>query len=93
MTTKYPLRPRFEALVQRLVESGRYSCDVEVLDEAMQLLEDRETLREIKLAEINAMIDEGLASAERGELYDAEEVFDELLRDIEAKAAERDAAE
>lgn len=86
MSSCYPARQRYEALIQKLVDSGRFTCGAEVVDAARQLLDDHEKLREIRLAELNAMIDEGLASAERGDLYDADEVFDGMIGEAEARA-------
>lgn len=93
MTEKYPVRPRFETLIQTLVESGRYESGADVVDAALYLLEDQEKLRVIKLAELNASLDEALADAAAGRVYDAEEVFEEMERLITEEAARRDAAE
>ena len=64
-----------EAFVEELVKSGRYGSKSEVLREGVRLVQEREA----KLAQFKAMVQEGIDAADRGELYDLDEVFDELL--------------
>lgn len=52
------LTPHLESLVSQYVSSGRYSSASEVVREALRLLE----IREAQLAQLRALIDEGLAS-------------------------------
>lgn len=68
------LGERLEGFVESLVANGRYPSQVEVLQDALRLVEERET----RLAELDAAIAKGIASANAGLLYDADEVFDEL---------------
>jgi antitoxin ParD1/3/4 len=69
-----------EEFVEQLVKSGRYGSKSEVLREGIRLVQEREA----KLAEFKAMIQEGIDAADRGELYDLDEVFDELLGEVDA---------
>lgn len=69
-----------EEFVENLVKSGRYGSKSEVLREGIRLVQEREA----KLAEFKAMIQEGIDAADRGELYDLDEVFDELLGEVDA---------
>ncbi|MEM0899187.1 MAG: type II toxin-antitoxin system ParD family antitoxin [Pseudomonadota bacterium] len=69
-----------EEFVENLVKSGRYGSKSEVLREGIRLVQEREA----KLAEFHALIQEGIDAADRGELYDLDEVFDELLGEIDA---------
>jgi antitoxin ParD1/3/4 len=72
-----------EEFVENLVKSGRYGSKSEVLREGIRLVQEREA----KLAQFNAMIQEGVDAIERGDVYDLDEVFDELLvRDAEDAA-------
>ncbi|MBV5266479.1 type II toxin-antitoxin system ParD family antitoxin [Pinisolibacter aquiterrae] len=63
-----------EAVVNRLVESGRYNSKSEVLREGVRLLDERET----RLAVLDAALARGLADADAGRVLAAEDVFAEL---------------
>jgi antitoxin ParD1/3/4 len=76
------LAPESEAILNRLVASGAYSTPAAAVAAAVQLLEAQAERRK-KHEELTALIQEGIESAERGELHDGEEVFEEILRDIE----------
>ena len=62
MPSSYTLGERFEGFVRRLVASGRYASASEVIRDGLRLLDERESLREAKLAALRRDIDEGLAS-------------------------------
>ena len=66
------LTPELEELVQKKVESGRYSSASEVVRAALRLLEQEDELRETRLAAMRAQVREGIEQAERGELVDGE---------------------
>jgi putative addiction module CopG family antidote len=92
-TLTISLFPEHEALITRLVESGRYPHASDVVLHALALLEDREVAREHRLARFNAKIEEGLEDVRAGRVYDADEVFADLYRSIEERRQQRDAAE
>ncbi len=72
-----------EESVEQLVKSGRYGSKSEVLREDIRLVQEREA----KLAELHSLIQEGVNAIESGDVYDLDEVFDELLaRDAEDAA-------
>ena len=58
--------------VKAAVKSGRYTSASEVVRDALR--EKKETA----LREVERKIEEGLASARRGELFDGESVMDEI---------------
>lgn len=76
MPSSYTLGTRFENLVRGLVESGRYNNASEVIREGLRLLEDREKEREIKLAELHRLAEEGRLSGLSEE--DGEAALDRL---------------
>jgi antitoxin ParD1/3/4 len=76
------LGKQLEALVAKLVESGRYNSKSEVLREGVRLIEEREA----RLAALDAAIARGLADAEAGRTKPVEEVFARLDRKYRAMA-------
>jgi len=89
------LTPELEQLVKDKVSSGKYHSVSEVMGEALRLLEERDRIREQRLAELKAKIQVGIEELERGEGIDGEEVFAEIEEDIrraEAKMQQAEAA-
>jgi len=78
MASSYTLGDHFERFVKAQVESGRYNNASEVLRAGLRLLEDEQQLRAEKLAELDRLIQAGLASATAGRLIPAAQVFAEL---------------
>lgn len=58
MPRSYALGSHFEALIDELVKDGRYNNASEVVLEGLRLLEDREKLRGLKLAELRRLVEE-----------------------------------
>ena len=58
-----------EAVVERLVKEGRYGSKSEVLRTGVRMVEEREA----KLAELHAILQEGLDDLEAGRSMDMEE--------------------
>src|SRR6266700_6250264 len=84
MPSSYTLWTRFESFVKELVESGRYNNASEVVRDGLRLLEDREKLREIKVAELRRMAEEGRLSGLSED--DGEAVLDRLEAEYRALA-------
>lgn len=78
-TLPQDLREKLDAAV----EEGRYETRGEILLDALYLWHDQESLREVKLANLKAMI----AEARSGPYYPAEQVFAELRERAAAHAA------
>ncbi|QDS97351.1 ribbon-helix-helix domain-containing protein [Adhaeretor mobilis] len=77
------LPPDNQAYINQLVETGVYTTTDNVLDEAVALLRERDSIREKVLA--------GQAQADAGQLIPGEEVFARLearAREIEKLAAQ-----
>lgn len=81
------LSPELEKLVQAKVESGRYTSESEVVEEALRLLEERE----VHLNELRARVDKALAEADRGEVVDGEEFMQRMLDELDLQEAQRKA--
>lgn len=83
------LTPELEQLVNAKVESGRYSSASEVVQDALRHLDQRDELRQSKLAEFHARLDRSSAEADRGELYDGEAYMKELLESLDVEEPDR----
>ena len=85
MPSSYTLGVHFEGFIQSLVESGRYNNASEVVRDGLRLLEERERLREVKVAELRRLAEEGRLSGLSDE--DGEAVLDRLEAEYRAIAA------
>jgi antitoxin ParD1/3/4 len=72
------LKPELETLIQRDVERGLYQSADEFVERAVVMLHEQEEWLAENRSEIAAQIEHGFAQAERGELVDGEEAFQEL---------------
>ena len=79
------LTPKVEALVANLVASGTFATPTDAVNTVLQLFLDPPVAHR-RHDELKMLIREGVEAAERGEMYDADEVFDEILRDLNAAA-------
>lgn len=84
-TIHVSLTPELEAFLHSRVASGRYQTTSEVVREALLLLERQEQEHEQALQQLKAKLERGAAQAERGELLEGDEVFEELREMIEAR--------
>jgi antitoxin ParD1/3/4 len=82
-TVNISITPELDAFLQSRVSSGRYQTTSEVVREALRLLERREKERDEAFTQLKAKLERSTGQAERGELIDGEEVFDELRQMIE----------
>jgi antitoxin ParD1/3/4 len=77
-TVNISLTPELGAFLQSRVKSGRYQTTSEVVREALRLLQHQEKEREVGLKQLKVKLQRGALQAQRGELLDADEVFEEL---------------
>jgi antitoxin ParD1/3/4 len=73
MPSSYTLGKHFERFIGSLVKSGRYASASEVMRDSLRLLEEREKLREARLASLRHEIAAGLESGP-GESLDMEAI-------------------
>lgn len=83
------LTPELENLVHSKVKSGRYLSASEVIREGLRLLEERDRLFELRLADLQQKVSVGVEQADRGELIDADDVFAELEADTQQLEVQR----
>ena len=74
-----------EAVVDRLVESGRYMSKNEVLREGVRLLDEQEK----RLASLDEALARGIADVEAGRVRPIQDVFLELKERYRRMAQER----
>ena len=79
------LGEQFEGYVAKLVESGRYGSESDVLREGVKLIQDRE----LKLKALDAIIDRGIVDSEAGRGKPAKDVLDRLEAKYHAMASTR----
>jgi antitoxin ParD1/3/4 len=77
------LTPELEQLVHDKVKSGRYLSASEVVREGLRLLEERDRLHNLRLAELQQKLAPSVEQADRGELLESVDVFSELEADIQ----------
>ena len=80
------LPPQLEETIRRKVQSGAYASASDVLARALELLEEHEQLREIRLRKLREQVQVGLDQAQRGEVseLDFEQIKAEARRRHEA---------
>ena len=84
MGTNVSLTPELEQLVQRKVQSGRYTSASEVIREALRLMEERDQVQALHKDAIRGKIAAGMASLRAGKGVDG----DAFLATMDAELAE-----
>jgi antitoxin ParD1/3/4 len=69
------LSTEFEAIIDEKVRSGLYHSASEVVREALRLLQQRDKLRETKLAQLRADVQRGLDAIDAEDLFDGPETM------------------
>ena len=87
------LTPTLEELVHKKGATGRYNSASEVIREALRLLEERDEMRQMRLAALGREIGVGLDQLERGEVTEYDDrALNTLAGDIKVKGRKRLAA-
>lgn len=76
------LTPELERFIDSAVKRGRYSSASEVVSVALQLLQEQEIEKNMRLEELRKEIAVGIADSDRGDVFDGEEVVKELRDEI-----------
>ncbi len=84
------LKPEQEALIHAKLQSGQYQTVDDVIQAALDLLDEQDKAYEEWVIETRAKVDEGIASLERGEGIDGEIFVNQLLSKLKlAKEARK----
>jgi antitoxin ParD1/3/4 len=87
MATSYSIGKHFEAFIESLIASGRYSTASEIIRDGLRMIEEREQSREAKLEWLRAEIQKGFDSGP------AEEVdIKEWIEDVKRRGRQQLAA-
>jgi antitoxin ParD1/3/4 len=84
-TVNISITPELDAFLQSRVATGRYQTTSEVVREALRLLERQEKERDEAFRALKTKLRKGAAQADRGELLDGKEVFEELRSMIDER--------
>jgi antitoxin ParD1/3/4 len=79
------LGPTFDKFVGKLLASGLYQSQSEILREGLRLLKEREDVKSLRLQEFRNELAVGIEQADLGRFVDGEKAF----RGIRRKSAER----
>jgi antitoxin ParD1/3/4 len=85
MERSFDLGREQEDFIDEAVRTGRFETPEAVIRESLRLLQEQEAAEE----RFRAAIQKGIDAADRGELVDADEVFDRLERKYRAMAEQR----
>ena len=82
------LTPEQEALIASKIATGNYHSASEVLDEALRLLKEWDSLNHLRAEQLRKDIAVGIEQAERGQMIDGEEVFRRLHAKLDQPASQ-----
>lgn len=80
MSMDIRLKPKMEEMIRQDVERGAYRSVDEFVERAVALLHEEESWLAENGSEIRAKIEQGYASAQRGQLLDSGRVREEIER-------------
>jgi len=72
-----------EAIVESHVSCGDFASASDVVSAAVRLLDRRKREKQRQIEKLRSMLQEAVDQIERGEWLDGDEVFDEILRELE----------
>ena len=77
------LTPKIEKFVEQQVKTGKYPDVLAVIQEGLDLLEERDRIYQGRFEELKQKVLIGVEELRRGEGIDVEKVFEELENDIQ----------
>ena len=83
------LGPVFDEFVAKMLKTGLYQSQSEILREGLRLLKEREELKKIRLAELRTEIAKGIEVADRGEFVDGPKALAEIRRKHKLQKTDR----
>lgn len=75
----FSLTKELEDLIRRKVSSGDYASPAQVIEEALQLLEERDHLRNLRRERLIADLAGGILEADNRQWVEADRVFESLV--------------
>ncbi|MDJ1177125.1 type II toxin-antitoxin system ParD family antitoxin [Roseofilum capinflatum] len=79
------LTPELEELIENQIDTGQYASPSEVIWAGVKLLEEVNRIYQGRYTELRKEVQIGVEAADRGELLDAEAVFQNLEQKLKAK--------
>lgn len=76
------LTPEQEKIIYDFLATGKFKSVGEVIQAALNLLEQENLAYQVWLEETRTLVDEGIASLQRGEGIDGETFVNQLLADL-----------
>ena len=76
------LPPALSQLVDRLINTGRYADEGEVVREALRSLHEKETRNRTKLASLRDAVQLGIAAADQDQLADWDEQVSKEVKEM-----------
>ena len=74
------LSTQLEELIRRKVNAGLYESPVQLVEEALQLLEERDALRDMRRDRLVRELAGGVFEADNRQLVDGAQVFQGLMK-------------
>lgn len=74
------LGPVFDDFVAKMLKSGLYQTQSEILREGLRLLKEREELKKLRFAELRREIARGIEQADRGRFVEGTKTFASIRR-------------
>jgi antitoxin ParD1/3/4 len=79
------LGPTFDKFVGKLLGSGLYQSQSEILREGLRLLKEREDVKGLRLQEFRKELAIGIEQADSGRFVDGQKAFQEIRKKSESR--------